>query len=100
MGKERKVIVRKKVLIRDSYSCQKCKVEDNTGRTLEIHHIIPVVYGGTDELDNLLTLCRVCHKYAPNNKEKFIEYMDSEMDGIVTTLLLIYKNLKESGKIE
>jgi 5-methylcytosine-specific restriction endonuclease McrA len=28
----------------------------------EAHHIVPVIRGGADHLDNLLTLCVNCHK--------------------------------------
>lgn len=30
-------------------------------RNLEVHHIIPVCCGGTDNIDNLIVICGVCH---------------------------------------
>jgi len=58
--------VRKAVLERDNYTCQKCgKV--GKGR-FHIHHILKRRKGGTDHMDNLITVCPVCHK-AVDSKE-------------------------------
>src|SRR5574337_75133 len=52
------VKIRKQILERDSKRCRKC------GRStdLECHHIIPLRQSGTNEDDNLITLCYVCHR--------------------------------------
>lgn len=47
------------VLNRDKYTCQCCKTKQGT---LEVHHIIFRSNGGSDEPDNLITLCRQCHR--------------------------------------
>ena len=47
------------VLNRDKYTCQHCKTKRGT---LEVHHIIFRSNGGSDEPDNLITLCKHCHK--------------------------------------
>ena len=47
------------VLNRDKYTCQYCKTKQGT---LEVHHIIFRSNGGSDEPDNLITLCRHCHR--------------------------------------
>ena len=47
------------VLNRDKYTCQYCKTKQGT---LEVHHIIFRSNGGSDEPDNLITLCRNCHR--------------------------------------
>ena len=47
------------VLNRDKYTCQHCKIKQGT---LEVHHIIFRSNGGSDEPDNLITLCRQCHR--------------------------------------
>lgn len=52
-------IIRQQVLQRDSNRCKSCG-KSNT--LLHIHHKIPKSCGGNDELDNLITLCRDCHK--------------------------------------
>lgn len=61
------------ILRRDKYTCQHChtfhgrineygvKVAATDGY-LDIHHIVYVCNGGTDAPDNLITLCRACHK--------------------------------------
>ena len=35
--------------------------KDDYGRSQEIHHIIPLVDGGTNDEKNLMSLCRSCH---------------------------------------
>ena len=52
-----------KVLNRDVYTCQHCKGRRKDSR-LEVHHIIYRSKGGSDEEDNLITLCHTCHKGA------------------------------------
>ena len=49
-----------KVLNRDNYTCQSCKGKKKSNR-LEIHHVIFRSNGGSDEEDNLITLCDTCH---------------------------------------
>ncbi len=49
------------VLERDGYTCRKCMLFDPSGKAFDIHHIKEVVYGGTDDIDNLDTLCCDCH---------------------------------------
>ncbi len=50
-----------KVLNRDNYTCQHCKGRRKDSK-LEVHHIIYRSNGGSDEEDNLITLCHTCHK--------------------------------------
>lgn len=46
------------VLVRDNYTCQRCKTKKGT---LEVHHIVYRSQGGSDEHNNLITLCTKCH---------------------------------------
>ena len=48
------------VLDRDKYTCQNCKGKKKNNR-LEVHHIIFRRNGGSDEQENLITLCKTCH---------------------------------------
>lgn len=48
------------VLTRDKYCCQHCKGKSKDNRK-EVHHIIFRSQGGSDEEDNLMTLCKTCH---------------------------------------
>lgn len=47
-------LVRRTVLERDAYRCQEC----GGWADLSIDHVVPEAKGGTDDLDNLQTLCR------------------------------------------
>ena len=38
------------------------KQKDLAQLAIEAHHIIPVSEGGKDMLDNLITLCKDCHR--------------------------------------
>ena len=51
---------REEVVKRDDHKCQHCNAEEPVA-SLEVHHIIPVRLSGSDELDNLVTLCQRCH---------------------------------------
>jgi len=45
------------VIKRDDYKCSNCGSSAN----LCVHHIVPVRIGGKDTLDNLVTVCNICH---------------------------------------
>ena len=59
--------LKKEVFMRDDYTCQECGARKGDKKTngekvrIEVDHIIPVVKGGTDTLDNLQTLCKDCN---------------------------------------
>lgn len=48
------------VLSRDSHNCQECKDKKKVSR-LHVHHIKFRSNGGSDNPDNLITLCDICH---------------------------------------
>ena len=52
-------VLRYQVFTRDNNICQRCKKQP---KILDVHHIIPIVNGGTHALDNLISLCPKCHK--------------------------------------
>lgn len=53
--------LRHEVFQRDGYRCRECGAsKDET--SLEIDHIVPVARGGTNDIDNLQTLCRECNR--------------------------------------
>lgn len=54
--------VRLLVLARDKYSCQACGRKRGGNVKLDVDHHIPTSKGGTDELENLITLCRDCNQ--------------------------------------
>lgn len=49
------------ILNRDGYTCRYCRGKHKDSK-LEVHHIIFRSQGGSDEADNLITLCHTCHK--------------------------------------
>lgn len=59
---------------RDGYCCQHCGVsEKKSGRELDVHHIVPFRTFGKDywsanQLPNLISLCRKCHKLAEHER--------------------------------
>ncbi len=57
------------VLNRDGYKCHICKTKKQ-GVKLEVHHIIFRSNGGSDDADNLITLCHDCHKKLHDGKVK------------------------------
>lgn len=56
--------VRWKILKKDNYTCVKCgqSPAKNNNVELEIDHILPVAKGGTNDIENLQTLCRNCNQ--------------------------------------
>jgi hypothetical protein len=44
-------------LTRDNHRCRKCSTKDN----LHVHHLIPRHLEGSDDAENLITLCAACH---------------------------------------
>lgn len=66
-------IVRVKVLERDHHSCRNCnwshrnKIPNDPRNFLELHHIEHHVNGGDNSVQNLITLCNVCHDEVHRN---------------------------------
>ena len=56
---------REAVLHRDKYTCQICGKKHTK---LEVHHIVYKSQGGTDNEDNLITLCEDCHDKIHNGQ--------------------------------
>jgi len=51
--------IRKERLELDGYQCQNCGTKR---RVLHIHHKVPLSKGGSNDLENLITLCNDCHE--------------------------------------
>lgn len=49
--------LRQRVFERDGHKCRACSSREN----LTIDHVVAVIVGGTDEFENLQTLCRRCN---------------------------------------
>lgn len=55
--------LRKAVLIRDKNTCFRCQKDSKSGKGMTVHHIQPRSDGGSNEMENLITLCNPCHDY-------------------------------------
>lgn len=53
--------LREEIRNRDSNVCKNC-FNSFDGVGLQVHHIIPVSNGGSDDYENLILLCHDCHK--------------------------------------
>jgi 5-methylcytosine-specific restriction endonuclease McrA len=51
--------VREKVMQRDGYKCVVCG--NSNKLLLQVNHITPKAYGGTENMENLVTMCVFCH---------------------------------------
>ena len=83
---------REHALSRDRYTCQCCGAKNTR---LEVHHITYRSNGGTDDLDNLITLCEECHKKVHagiitiNKKPKKLpNFSDATIMSILRSMLL------------
>lgn len=54
-------IIRTAIFRRDNLTCQVCGYDEDI-RQLVIHHRIQVSEGGKNDEDNLVTLCKQCHR--------------------------------------
>ena len=55
--------LRKAVLARDKNTCQCCGLSGQEySDVFDIHHIVEVYLGGSDNIDNLITTCICCHR--------------------------------------
>ena len=92
-----------RVLNRDGYQCQYCKTKKK-GTRLDVHHIIFRSHGGSDDAENLITLCHSCHvalhkgQIQPNFKGKKKGNLNyaTQMNSIRIQLLRYYPDAIET----
>jgi hypothetical protein len=58
--------IRYEILTRDQYRCVKCGKSPRDGIFLEIDHGVPFSKGGSDDYNNLQTLCNICNSGKSN----------------------------------
>ena len=57
-----------KIAQNQNWLCPICGENLHNGEALETHHIVPLVKSGTDEIDNLQHLHKICHKTVHSGK--------------------------------
>ena len=88
---------REKVLKRDGYTCQICGSKKN----LEAHHIVPRSKGGTNLVENGITLCKECHRAVHEGKIRIITANILSLKAVSAVQqgkLWLYRRLKEQFK--
>ena len=87
--------IRRRILKRDDRRCRKCSRKNG----LEVHHIVAVREGGSDVDNNLITLCRRCHRHAPG-PDQLMSYISTGvppfMDFTINTIRRLW--MDESSK--
>jgi FKBP-type peptidyl-prolyl cis-trans isomerase (trigger factor) len=91
------------VFERDNYTCCYC---GKRGGKLEVDHKIPVSKGGSDEIDNLATSCRLCNR---QKKDKSIDEFKTSVRKTLedknaetqknNKINAVYQAIKEGSKI-
>ena len=89
--------LRHKVFQRDGYRCRECGAsKDET--SLEIDHIVPVARGGTNDIDNLQTLCRECNRMKHTDEwvggVNTVEVAENELNNLKNQINDLEENLK------
>lgn len=74
--------IKSKVFSRDEFKCKKCGFKGMSDN-LEVHHVKMKVDGGEDVIANLITLCSICHYYAPDDEGDLDQYLKEKIDGEV-----------------
>lgn len=75
------------ISMRDNYKCQIC---GRRGANLHIHHIMPRSKSGTDDVENLISLCTGCHAEQESPGHKSVQ------KGAITKILKSTNKIKRS----
>lgn len=81
---------------RDGYKCKICK----SAKKLQIHHIKPYYLAPTllSDLNNLITVCKVCHQRMWSKEESFAAYCLSLINDTGSIHDILKKYEEENGK--
>ena len=104
--------VKKKVLERTGNRCERCGIDFDDNFKGEFHHIVPIINGGKNTIENCSLLCGNCHDVAPDLKGKeelliyrhyFLKFASfkeaSRYYGVDTRIELYTKIAQEIAKI-
>ena len=67
--------VRYEIFSRDNFRCQACGRGAHDGVKLSVDHVVPVDWGGTNDVSNLLTLCDECNR----GKKSWVDSVPSQV---------------------
>ena len=92
-----------RVLNRDGYRCQYCHGKKKDSK-LEVHHIVYRSRGGSDDAENLITLCHTCHEALHDGtivlkltgKKRGTQRYATQMNSIRKQLLIRYPEAIET----
>ena len=62
--------------VREKYdnTCQKCgHIAEDGDRSLDVHHIVPLTAGGTNDEELLMPLCLDCHRTVESYTDQFVD---------------------------
>ena len=76
-GREFNAAERDAILTRDGWTCKMPGCGCAEKWRLEVHHILPVKYGGDHALDNGITLCTTCHDAVYGREMEFMSLLRS-----------------------
>jgi hypothetical protein len=90
--------IKQQVLKRDKSKCQKCGFLGMRDE-LEIHHIKMKVNEGDNATINLITLCSICHHYAPDDEKEFEIYLSEKVEeNVLDTFRKSQKSISKRTK--
>lgn len=75
---------REQVFERDEYTCRNCDADvgEDSDTVGHCHHIVPISCDGTHKLENLSTLCEICHAKAHSELRSYAadnDYTDKQV---------------------
>ena len=87
--------------------CQSCRAKIHPGQKWELDHIIPLALGGSNSLENMQILCKICHRCKTNQgditqiaKAKRLEIKHNGAGGITKRPMLGSKASKWKKKFD
>jgi len=91
---------RKRALQEHNHQCAFCNISDDEhreehGRGLDVHHIVPRSAGGSDNVSNLIPVCRSCHSQIEHTQGKGIKELKKSLKGEIKDTLESESNLEE-----
>jgi len=99
--------LRREVMQKNHQKCYCCDAKNNEkSMRLELHHIVPVSFGGKTEANNLLPLCFNCHKSVHNLIDKRnlnpLKFKRSVLEDIVLQIaeLRASERARQFGRME